>query len=86
MRAFRFSEALLSWEALYSIVKRYVEVYGPIDITVPDYQDPLPRVEQGYDITELELRIKSLEELLRNLVVKQERRQPISKLRQLLNM
>jgi hypothetical protein len=72
-RSFRFSEALLSWEALYSIVKWYVEVYGPIDITVPDYQDPIPRVEQSYDMTELELRLKSLEELLRNPVLKQEK-------------
>ena len=65
-RMFRYSEALLSWEALYKIVRWYVEVYGPIDITVPDYQDPSHQVEQTYDMTELEVRLKSLEELLRN--------------------
>jgi hypothetical protein len=63
-RMFRYSEALLSWEAVYTIVKWYVEVYGPVDVTVPDYQDPSHRAEQAYDITELEVRLKALEELL----------------------
>ncbi|WP_246277245.1 DUF4145 domain-containing protein [Neobacillus endophyticus] len=65
-RPFRFSEALLSWEALYKIVKWYVEVYGPVDVTVPGYQDPAPKTEQKYNMTEIEVRLKSLEELLRN--------------------
>jgi hypothetical protein len=69
-RMFRYSEALLSWEALYKIVQWYVEVYGPIDVTVPDYQDPSPHVEHSFDMTELEVRLKSLEELLRNPVLK----------------
>jgi hypothetical protein len=69
-RMFRYSEALLSWEALYKIVQWYVEVYGPIDITVPEYQDPSFQVEHSYDMTELEVRLKSLEELLRNPVSK----------------
>jgi len=63
-RMFRYSEALLSWEAVYTIVKWYVEVYGPVDVIVPDYQDPSHRTEQVYDITELEVRLKALEELL----------------------
>lgn len=63
-RMFRYSEALLSWEAVYTIVKWYVEVYGPVDVTVPDYQDPSHRTEQAYDITELEVRLTALEELL----------------------
>ena len=63
-RMFRYSEALLSWESVYKIVKWYVEVYGPIDFTVPGYQDPSPQLEQSYDITELEVRLKALEELL----------------------
>ncbi|WP_257985035.1 DUF4145 domain-containing protein [Bacillus sp. T33-2] len=65
-RMFRFSEALLSWEALYSIVRWYVEVYGPVDADVPEYQDPSPQVEKVFDMTELEVRLKGLEELLRN--------------------
>lgn len=69
-RMFRFSEALLSWEALYKIVKWYVEVYGPVDITVPDYQDPSPHMENRYDMSELEIRLKSLEELLSHSVQK----------------
>lgn len=63
-RMFRYSEALLSWESVYVIVKWYVEVYGPLDFTVPDYQDPTHRTEKAYDITELEARLKALEELL----------------------
>lgn len=69
-RMFRFSEALLSWESLYKIVKWYVEVYGPIDITVPDYQDPTPMMEKRFEMSELEVRLKSLEELLSNSVQK----------------
>ena len=63
-RMFRYSEALLSWESVYKIVKWYVEVYGPVDFIVPSYQDPSPQMEQSYDITELEVRLKALEELL----------------------
>jgi hypothetical protein len=65
-RLFRFSEALLSWEALYSIVKWYVEVYGPVDVTVPEYQDPSPQAEKTFDMSELEIRLKGLEDLLKN--------------------
>ncbi|WP_462413341.1 DUF4145 domain-containing protein [Neobacillus sp. Marseille-QA0830] len=65
-RRFRYSEALLCWEALYTIVKWYVEVYGPIDVAVPDYQEPSFQPEQTFDMTELEVRLKSLEELLKN--------------------
>ena len=65
-RMFRFSEALLSWEALYSIVKWYVEVYGPVAVAVPEYQDPSPQAEKTFDMSELEIRLKGLEELLKN--------------------
>ncbi|MED4452138.1 DUF4145 domain-containing protein [Metabacillus fastidiosus] len=63
-RAFRYSEALLSWEAVYNIVKWYLEVYGPVDFSVPDYQDPSPRMGKSYDTTEIEVRLKALEKLL----------------------
>ena len=63
-RMFRYSEALLSWEAVYRIVKWYVEVYGPVDFTVPAYQDPTPQMKKSYEITEIEERLKSLEKLL----------------------
>ncbi|MEH7380187.1 DUF4145 domain-containing protein [Bacillus sp. JJ1533] len=63
-RKFRFSEALLSWEAIYRIVRWFVEVYTLLSIEVPEYQDPTPPKEERYDITELELRLKSLEGLL----------------------
>ncbi len=41
-RKFRYSEALLSWEAIYTIVQWYIEVYGPVELAVPEYQDPVP--------------------------------------------
>lgn len=63
-RIFRYSEALLSWEEVYKIVKWYVEVYGPISLSVPDYQDPSPNVGQPYDISEIEAKLKVMEELL----------------------
>lgn len=63
-RMFRYSEALLAWEAVYQIVKWYIEVYGPADFTVPIYQDPSPHVKQFYDISEIQVRLKSLESLL----------------------
>lgn len=64
-RRFRYSEALLSWEEIYIIVKWYVEVYGPIDFTVQDYKDPTPHTDTTFDSSELEARLKALEELLR---------------------
>jgi len=63
-RSFRFSEALITWESLYKIVKWYIEVYGPIDMKVPEYLDPTPLHEQTYDISEIEIRLKTMEELL----------------------
>ncbi|MEH7130416.1 DUF4145 domain-containing protein [Neobacillus drentensis] len=63
-RTFRFSEALLSWESIYKIVKWYIEVYGPLDFMVPSYQDPSPLVKQSFDILEIQERLKSLEKLL----------------------
>ena len=63
-RMFRYSEALLSWESVYQIVKWYVEVYGPVDFNVPPYHDPTLKAQQSYEITEIEERLKSLENLL----------------------
>lgn len=71
-RPFRYSEALLSWEQIYIIVKWYVEVYGPLDLKVPDYQDPELEQEESYDMAELEVRLKSLEELLKNSLTQTE--------------
>ena len=45
-RPFRYSERLLSWESVYKIVKWYVEVYGPVEVTVPAYQDPSAHTER----------------------------------------
>lgn len=63
-RMFRYSEALLSWESVYRIVKWYVEVYGPVECTVPDYQDPSPQIKQSYGIDEIQERLKTLGNLL----------------------
>ncbi|MYL35572.1 DUF4145 domain-containing protein [Pontibacillus yanchengensis] len=63
-RIFRYSEALITWEYLYKIVRWYVEVYGPIHLTVPDYVDPNPLNGQAYESSELEVRLKEMENLL----------------------
>lgn len=67
-RNFRYSEALLSWEAVYTVVRWYVETYGPIETEIPAYQDPTPAEKETYDITEIELRLGSLEALLKTSV------------------
>ncbi|WP_088006835.1 DUF4145 domain-containing protein [Indiicoccus explosivorum] len=67
-RAFRFSEALLSWEAIYIVVKWYMEVYGPVDGEVPAYKDPKPKQGENYDLTELEKRLLGLEELFKKSI------------------
>ncbi|WP_106498356.1 DUF4145 domain-containing protein [Lentibacillus sp. Marseille-P4043] len=64
VRQFRYSEALLSWEAIYTIVKWYIEVYGPIEMKVPAYRDPQPKQEEAYDMAELQVRLGNLERLL----------------------
>lgn len=64
VRPFRYSEALLSWEALYTIVSWYVEVYGPVDLKVPAYKDPEPNQKNIYDMVELQLRLENMEQLL----------------------
>lgn len=63
-RRFRYSEALLVWEAVYKIVKWFVEVYGDLSIEVPEYQDPSIKNLQDYDIQELLMKIESLEQKL----------------------
>ncbi|WP_201713033.1 DUF4145 domain-containing protein [Rossellomorea arthrocnemi] len=63
-RMFRYSESLTSWEALYNVIKWYIESYGPISTTVPEYKEPcLPRDEQ-LDLDELLARLVSLEKTL----------------------
>jgi hypothetical protein len=61
-KAFRFSEALMSWEALYVLVKWYMEVYGPITFDMPSYQEPKLDLANKYDRQELELRFNQWQE------------------------
>ncbi|WP_404430971.1 DUF4145 domain-containing protein [Sutcliffiella horikoshii] len=63
-RVFRYSESLLCWEALYKIVKWYIESYGPLDLSVPEYQEPSQLRDEPLDLAELLDRLKSLEEKL----------------------
>lgn len=64
-RTFRISEAIQSWESIYIVVKWYLEVYGPIDFVVPDYQDPEYQIGQNYEMPELEARLQKLEDILK---------------------
>lgn len=63
-RMFRYSEALSSWECIYRIVKWYVEVYGPVSLDIPSYQDPSTQINPSYGIVEIQERLKAVEELL----------------------
>ncbi|HHY21268.1 MAG TPA: DUF4145 domain-containing protein [Bacilli bacterium] len=67
VRPFRYSEALLVWEAIHIVVTWYVEAYGPVDIEVEAYRDPEPNQKQMYDIAELELRMIQLEKSLQKI-------------------
>lgn len=71
-RRFRFSEALLSWEAIHTVVQWYVEVYGPVDLSVPEYQDPVQETGDGFEIAELEVRLQGMEKLIRASLLQQE--------------
>lgn len=71
-RSFRYSEALLSWEALYTIVSWYVKKYCPLDVKVPAYRDPVPETGEGYEIDELEARLKNMEKMIRSSLQQQE--------------
>lgn len=73
-RQFRYSEALLTWEAIYKIVKWYMEVYGPLDLEVPDYRDPFPTENQTFHIEELIHKLESLEKKLNEVLTPEEKR------------
>lgn len=64
VRAFRFSEALAVWEALYVVLTWYVELYCPLPMKMPTYQDPFPQLEVNYENDELHVRLAQVEKLL----------------------
>ena len=70
VRPFRYSEALLSWEDIHTVVTWFVEVYGPLDMEVPLYKDPQPNEKESYDMAELEVRLENLEKLLTTSIQK----------------
>ncbi|MBB4825585.1 hypothetical protein HNO89_002821 [Sporosarcina luteola] len=70
-RNFRYSEALLSWEAIYVIVQWYVKTYCPQDVKVPAYQDPEPTKGDEVEVSELEARLEKMEALIRSNIQQQ---------------
>lgn len=56
-RVFRYSEALHSWEALYVLVRWYMEVYEALSFEMPSYQEPEIDLANNYGLEELELRL-----------------------------
>lgn len=70
-RDFRYSEALLSWEAIYMIVRWYVKKYCPQDVKVPAYQDPEPTKGDETEVSELEERLQNMEILIRSNIQQQ---------------
>ena len=61
-KAFRYSEALVSWENLYVLVKWYIENYRLLNIEMPSYQEPSLDNANKYDVHELEIRLNQWQE------------------------
>src|SRR5690625_6858657 len=55
---------MLSLEAINTIIKWNIEFYGPVQMVVPEYQDPALNQKEPYDTAELEVRLQNLEALL----------------------
>ncbi|WP_301108756.1 DUF4145 domain-containing protein [Sporosarcina sp.] len=70
-RTFRYSEALISWEAIYTIVGWYVKKYCPQDVKVPAYQDPEPTKGDETEVSEMEARLQSMEALIHSNIQQQ---------------
>lgn len=75
-RQFRFSESLTAWEHIYTVVKWFVEVYESYDLEVPEYVDPIMKLDSTYELEEMALRFKKIEDLLKQSIT---REQPKSK-------
>ncbi|QKS69782.1 DUF4145 domain-containing protein [Paenalkalicoccus suaedae] len=71
-RQFYYYESLLTWRRVYEIVRWFVQVYGPLRISVPAFQEPSPQAKQPYSVEELDVRFKKLESLLDRLPLQQE--------------
>lgn len=71
-RQFRFSESLRTWEHIYIIVKWFVEVYGYYKIEVPPYVDPKMKTDSFYDLEEMNIRFKKIENLLKQSIDREE--------------
>lgn len=67
IREFRFSEALLTWERIYTVMKWFVEVYGPPELEVPPYEDPVMQTN-SYGLEELQVRMERFENLLKKSI------------------
>lgn len=72
IRQFRFSESLITWENIYIIVKWFVEVYGSFEIEVPPYVDPKMKVNSAYDLEEMTIRFKKMEDLLKKSILQEQ--------------
>ena len=68
IRQFKLSEALITWEYIYIIVKWFVEVYGSHEIEVPPYVDPKLKAESSYVLEEMNIRFKKIEDLLKESI------------------
>lgn len=79
-RKFRYSEALLCWEAVYEVVKWFVEVYGSLEIEVPEYQDPSPKKQPMYDIQEIVYKLEEIEKKLTEQTVHPDKQQGIDEM------
>ena len=72
VRQFRYSESLITWERIYIIIKWFVEVYVSYEMKVPEYVDPNMKTESSYDLEEINIRFKNIEEMLKQSIEKEQ--------------
>ena len=65
-RKFYMREALESWENTYKIVRWYIEVYGSVEIEVPEYDEPVIVESNKEDLATVLKIIKELEGKLKD--------------------
>ncbi|WP_407272063.1 DUF4145 domain-containing protein [Radiobacillus sp. PE A8.2] len=61
-KAFRYSEALSSWESLYLLANWFMYSYGPVHKGIPRYQEPALNSANKYDIQEIEFSLNRWQE------------------------
>lgn len=66
IRQFRFSEALMVWEYLHTVMTWFVEIYVTHKVDVPAYKGPVIKLEQedSFELEEIIARLEKFEQML----------------------